>query len=129
MEKGLSKGSPLLRGEISFWLIGKRSGSADLRAKGLATAEVARDRPFGHRMKRWRTIRTRIEARLTPDATFFVRYDCIGSGGALSGACWTDIHARGFFALLTDDGHKDRDFFPFLHPYPREGRAARAFVG
>jgi hypothetical protein len=118
MEKGLRKGSPLLRREISFWFIGEGSGSANLCAKGLAITKVARDGPLGNRMKRRRTIRTGIETGLAPDASFFVRYDRIGSGGALSGASGTDINAGGLFALLTDDGHKDRDFFPFLHLYP-----------
>jgi hypothetical protein len=30
---------------------------------------------------------------------------------------------------LTDDGHEDRDLFPFLYPYPRKGRATRAVMG
>ena len=118
MEKGLRKGSPLPRGEISFWLIGEGSGSANLCAKGLAITKVARDGPFGNRMKRRRTIRTGIETGLAPDASFFVRYNRIGSWGALSGASGTDIHAGGLFALLTDDGHEDGDFLPLLHPYP-----------
>jgi hypothetical protein len=31
--------------------------------------------------------------------------------------------------MLTDDGHEDRDFIPLLHPYPGEGRTARALMG
>jgi hypothetical protein len=79
-------------------------------------------------MKRWGTIRTRIETRLAPNTSFFVRDHCFGSRGALSSACRTDINARGLFAVLTDDGHEDGDLFPLLHPYPRKGRTAGAFM-
>jgi hypothetical protein len=79
-------------------------------------------------MKRWSAVRTGIETGFAADASFLIRHHRIGCGGALSGACRTDIDARRLFAVLTDDGHEDRDLFPFLHPYSRKGRAAGAFV-
>jgi hypothetical protein len=80
-------------------------------------------------MKRWGTIRTGINTGFAADASFFIRHHRIGSGGALSGTCRTDIHARGLFTVLTDDGHEDGDLFPLLQPYPRKGRAAGSFMG
>jgi len=80
-------------------------------------------------MKHWCTIRTGVNTGFATDASFFIRHHRIGSGSPLSGACRTDIHARGLFAVLTDDGHEDRDLFPLLHLYPRKGRAAGSFMG
>jgi hypothetical protein len=80
-------------------------------------------------MKHWSAIRAGINTGLTADASSLVRHDCIGSKGALSGARGTDIHAWGFFAVLADSRHEDRDLFPLLHPYSRKGRAARTLMG
>ena len=91
--------------------------------------EVARHGSFGYWVKRWRAVGTGIETGFAADASFFIRHHCIGSGGALSGACGTDIHARGLFAVLADGGHEDGDLFPLLHSYSRKGRAAGAFMG
>jgi hypothetical protein len=129
MEKNLPEGSfPFHRG-ISFGDKRKCPGRADLGAKGLTMTEVARHGPFGHRVKRWRTIRTSINTGFAADASFLIRHYCIGCGEALSGACRTDVHARGLFTVLTDDGHEDGDLLPLLHPYPRKGRAAGSFMG
>jgi hypothetical protein len=129
MKKNLPEGSfPFHRG-ISFGDKRKCPGRADLGAKGLTMTEVTRHGPFGHRVKRWRTIRTSINTGFAPDASFLIRHYRIGCGDALSGACRTDVHARGLFAVLTGDGYEDRDLFPLLHPYSRKGRAAGAFMG
>jgi hypothetical protein len=80
-------------------------------------------------MKCRSAIRTDIETRLATDTSFFIRCDCIGFGNALSGTCRANRDAGSLFALLTDNGHEDRDLFPFLHSYPRKGRAAGAVMG
>jgi len=129
MKEGLPEGALPFHRRIAFRDIRKCTGSADLGTNRQTLTQVASHGPFGRRVNRWSTIRTGIDAGLTADASFFVRHHCLGLGGALSGACRTDIHTGGFFAVLADGGHEDGDFFPLLHPYPRKGRTARALVG
>jgi hypothetical protein len=129
MKKNLPEGSFPVHRRISFGDKRKCSGGADLCTKGQTVTEVAGHSPFSNRMKRWSAVRTGIETGFAADASFFIRHHRIGSGGALSGACRTDIHARGLFTVLTDDGHEDRDLFPLVHPYSRKGRAAGSFMG
>jgi hypothetical protein len=129
MKKDLPEGPLPFDREIPFRDIRKCSGSADLCTKRSTITEVAGHGPFGNGMKRWSAVRTGIETGLAADASFFIRHYCIGSGDALPGTGRADIHARGLFAVLTDDGHEDRDLFPLLHPYPRKGGAAGAFMG
>jgi hypothetical protein len=108
--------------EIPFWDIRKCSGRADLSTKGSAIAEVASHGPFGNRMKHWSAVRTDIETRLTTDTSFLIRHDCIGFRNSLPSTSRADRNAGGLLALLTDNGHEDRNLFPFLYSYPRKGR-------
>jgi hypothetical protein len=128
LKKDFSEGPFPLHGGISFGIIGECSSSADLCAKRLTLAEVTGHRPFGDGMKGWGAVGTSIETGLTADTPFFIRHDCAGFGHAPPGTGGADRHAGGFFTMLTDDGHEDRNLFPLLHPYPRQGRAAGAFV-
>jgi hypothetical protein len=129
LKKNFSEGSFSLHGEVSFGDIRKCSSSADLCTKGLTIAKVTGHGPFGDGVENRSAVRTSIETGFTTDTPFFIRHDCAGFGDALPGTGRADRHARGFFAVLTDDGHEDRNLFPLLHPYPRKGRTAGAFVG
>ncbi len=129
MKKGLRKGPFSFHGEVPFGEIRKRPGCADLRAERFALTEVAGHGPFGNGMKHWSAVRTGIETGLAADAPFFIRYHCARFGIAFSGTGRTNSDAGWFFTMLADDGDKDRDLFPFLHLYPREGRTAGPLMG
>jgi len=129
LKKNFSERFFSLHGEVSLGNIGKCSGRADFRTEGLTIAKVTGHGPFGDGMNDWSAVGTGIETRLTTDTPFFIRDDGACFGDALPGTGRTDRHARGFFAVLTDNGHEDRDLFPLLHPYPRKGGTAGAFVG
>ena len=116
-------------GEIPFRIIGKCTCCTDLCAKGVTVTEIAGHGPFGNGMKRWGAVRTGIETRFAADASFLIRHDCVGPGGAPPRTGGADIHAGGLFAVLTDGGHEDRNLFPLLHPYPGKGRTAGALMG
>jgi len=129
LKKNFSEGPFPLHGEISFRDIRECSSGADFCTEGLTIAEVAGHGAFVDGMKNRSTVGTGIETGLTTDTPFFIRHDCAGFGHAPPGTGRADRHARGFFAVLTDDGHEDRNLFPLLHPYPRKGRTAGTFVG
>jgi hypothetical protein len=74
-------------------------------------------------------VRTDIETGLATDTSFFIRHDRIGFGNSLPSSSRADRNAGGFLALLADNGHEDRDLFPFLYPYPRKGRTAGVLMG
>jgi hypothetical protein len=118
LKKDLPEGPLSFHRGISIRDIKKRSGSADLCAKGFSITEVAGHGPFGNGMNSWSTIGTGIETGLAADASFFIRYSGIGSRDALPSLGGADCDARGVFAMLTDNGHEDGDLFPLLHPYP-----------
>jgi hypothetical protein len=80
-------------------------------------------------MKCRSAIRTDIETGLAADTPFFICHDCIGLGNTLPSTRRADRNARRLFALLTDNGHEDRNLFPFLYTYPRKGRATGALMG
>jgi hypothetical protein len=80
-------------------------------------------------MKRGSAVRTGVKTGLATDASFLIRHDGIGPGDALPRTSRTDVHAGGFFTVLTDGRHEDRDLFPLLHPYPRKGRTTGALMG
>jgi hypothetical protein len=79
-------------------------------------------------MKYRSAIRTNIEAGFATDTSFFIRDDCIGFGNALPSTSRADCNARSLLALLTDDGHEDRNLFPFLYSNSRKGRATGSFM-
>jgi hypothetical protein len=74
-------------------------------------------------------IRTDVETGLATDTSFFIRYNSIGFGNALPSTRRADRNARSLFALLTDNGHEDRDLLPFLYSNPRKGRATGILMG
>jgi len=92
---------------ISFGNKRKCSGAADLGTKRLTLTEVTGHGPLGYWVKGWRTIRAGINAGLTADASFFICYHRIGSGGTLSRTRGADIHARWLLTVLTDSWHED----------------------
>jgi hypothetical protein len=74
-------------------------------------------------------IGTDIETGLATDTSFLIRHDCIGFGNSFPGTSRADRNARSLLALLTDNGHEDRNLFPFLYLYPRKGRTAGVLMG
>jgi hypothetical protein len=129
MKEDLSEGPLSSHREITFSDIRKCSSSADLCAKRLTITEIAGHGPFGNGMKRRGAKRTYVETGLAAHTSFFICHYCIGPGNALSGTGRANIHTGGFFAVLTDNRHEDRNLFPFFYAYPGKGRAAGALMG
>jgi len=80
-------------------------------------------------VKRWCTIRANIKPGLTTDTPFFIRNDCVRFWDSLPSSSRADRYARSLLTLLTDNGHEDRNLFPFRYSYPRKGRATGALMG
>jgi hypothetical protein len=70
-----------------------------------------------------------VETGLATDTSFFIRHDRLGFRNALPGTSRTDRNAGGLLTLLTDNGHEDRNLFPFLYLYPGKGRATGTLMG
>jgi hypothetical protein len=119
---------PFHRG-VSFGDIRKCSGSTDLGAKRKAITEVAGDGPFGNGVKHWSAIRASIQAGLTTDALFLICDDCARFSESFPSTRRAGAYAGRLLTVLTDDRHKDRNFFPFFHMYARKRRTAGALMG